>query len=74
MSIEELVLQGLRSLPREKQGEVLQFIESLKGTNGPRQRLRSLEGLWADLAIEITEDEINAARREIWSNFPRDMP
>jgi hypothetical protein len=32
--------------------------------------LRSLYGLWADL--DISADEIDEARREMWSNFPRE--
>lgn len=73
MTIEEKVLQKLRELPEEKQKEVLGFVESLKKTNEPRRPRRSLEGLWADLGIEITEEDITQARREMWGNFPRDI-
>lgn len=73
MRIEELVLERLRELPPEKQKEVLEFIESLKGKNGPQQPLRTLRGLWANLGIEITEEDIAKARREMWGNFPRDI-
>lgn len=73
MTIEEMVLVGLRELPPEKQKEVLEFVESLKERNGPRKPLRSLEGLWADLGIEITPEDIAEARREMWGNFPRDV-
>jgi hypothetical protein len=34
---------------------------------GPRQSLR---GLWQGL--DITEDDIQAARREMWGGFPRE--
>ena len=30
-------------------------------------------GLWADLNIHITEEDIAEARREMWGNFPRDI-
>jgi len=73
MTIEEMVLEKLRRLPPEKQKEVLEFAESLQQTNGPLQPLRSLEGLWADLDINITEEDISEARREMWGNFPRDI-
>ncbi|MGH9795362.1 MAG: hypothetical protein ACRD5G_11355 [Candidatus Acidiferrales bacterium] len=73
MTIEEMVLEKLRELPPEKQKEVLEFAESLKKTNGPPKSLRSLEGLWADLDINITEEDIAEARREMWGNFPRDV-
>jgi len=29
-------------------------------------------GLWADLDIGITDEDIDEARREMWGNFPRD--
>jgi len=73
MTIEEMVLQRLRELTPEKRKEVLEFAESLAQPNGPRDPLRRLRGLWADLGIEITEEDIAEARREMWSNFPRDV-
>jgi hypothetical protein len=72
MSIEQLVIERLRELPPEKQREALRLVESLKDT-GPVKPLRSAEGLWADLGIDITEEDIAEARREMWGNFPRDI-
>lgn len=73
MTIEELVLEKLRELPPEKQKAVLEFASSLENKNDDSKPLRSLEGLWADLNIEITEEDIAEARREMWGNFPRDI-
>jgi hypothetical protein len=73
MTIEEKVLEKLRDLPPEKQKEVLSFVESLKGDGGTKKPLRSLEGIWEDLNIDITEEDIAEARREMWGNFPRDI-
>jgi hypothetical protein len=73
MTIEEQVLEKLRGLPPEKQREVLDFVESLKEKNGTKTPRRSLLGLWADLNIDITEEDIAEARREMWGNFPRDI-
>ena len=73
MTIEEKVLQKLRELPPEKQKAVLGFVESLKGGNGPKRPRRSLKGLWADLGVYISEEDIAEARREMWGNFPRDI-
>ena len=73
MTIEEMVLEKLRGLPPEKQKEVLEFVKSLKPVESPKKPLRSLEGLWADLDIDITEEDIAEARREMWGNFPRDI-
>ena len=73
MTIEQQVLEKLRDLPPEKQKEVLDFVDSLKAQNAPKAPLRSLRGLWADLNIHITEEDIAEARREMWGNFPRDI-
>jgi EAL domain-containing protein (putative c-di-GMP-specific phosphodiesterase class I) len=73
MTIEQQVVEKLRELPPEKQKEVLDFVEFLKEKNGAKKHLRSLLGLWEDLNIHITEEDIAEARREMWGNFPRDI-
>lgn len=73
MNIEQQIADKLRELSPEKQKEVLAFVDSLKRESGSPKKLRSLEGLWADLEIDITEEDIAEARREMWGNFPRDI-
>jgi EAL domain-containing protein (putative c-di-GMP-specific phosphodiesterase class I) len=73
MTLEQQVLEKLRDLPPDKQKEVLEFVDFLNEKNGPKKPIRSLRGLWAGLNIQITEEDIAEARREMWSNFPRDM-
>jgi hypothetical protein len=69
MTIEQQVLEKLRNLPPEKQKEVLDFVDFLKEKGGLKKPRRSLLGLWADLNVHITEEDIAEARREMWSNF-----
>ena len=73
MTIEQQILEKLRNLPPEKQKEVLDFVDCLKEKNGTKKPGRSLLGLWADLNVHITEEDIAEARREMWGNFPRDI-
>lgn len=73
MSIEESILEKIRSLPPEKQQEVLDFVEFLQKRSLARQPRRSLRGLWADLKVDITEEDIAEVRREMWGGFPREM-
>ena len=73
MTIEQQVLEKLRDLPPEKQKEVLDFVDFLKEKNSTKKPRRSLLGLWADLNIHITEEDIAEARREMWGNFPRNI-
>lgn len=71
MTFEQQVIEKLRELPPEKQREVLEFLESIKEKNGAGKPRRSLLGLWSDLNIRISEEDIREARREMWGNFPR---
>lgn len=71
-SIEQTVVEKLRALPPEKQQEVLDFVESLEEQTASKPPRRSVKGLWADLGGDITEEDIADARREMWSNFPRE--
>ena len=72
MQIEELVLKKLRILPPERQREVLDFVEFLEQKSAPKHPRRSPKGLWADFGVDITEEDIAEARREMWGNFPRE--
>jgi hypothetical protein len=74
MTVVEKVLEGLRELPHEKQEQVLEYVQALRLENGKKAPRRSLLGLWEDLDIHITEEDIAEARREMWGNFPRDFP
>lgn len=73
MTIEETVLDKLRGLPPDKKKKVLEYVDSLQSDGGTKKPLRSLEGLLEDLNVDITEEDIAAARREMWGNFPRDV-
>ena len=70
MSIEQSLVDKLRMLPPDKQQEALDFVEFLQQKAQARQPRRSLEGLWADLGLDVTEEDIAEARREMWGNFP----
>ena len=70
-TIEEAVVAKLRELPSEKQQKVLDFARSL-GTEKKRP-LKSGYGLWKDLGISISEEDIDEARKEMWGNFPREQ-
>ena len=72
MSIEEKVVEKLHGLPPDKQKQVLEFVESLSQENGSTRSLKSLYGLWRDFSIEVSDQDIESARREMWGNFPRE--
>ncbi len=66
MSIEQEVIEKLRSLSVDQQREVLAFVESLRREPPAGQAARPLRGLWADLDISVTEEDIAEVRREMW--------
>jgi len=72
MTVAEKILEKVESLPPEKQGEVLDFAEFLANRCSEPVPLKSTFGLWADLGIDITDEDIAEIRREMWRNFPRE--
>jgi hypothetical protein len=77
MSIEQAVLETLRTLPPDKQQELLDFAESLRRESAASGSVRvephgSIVGLWDDLGLDITAEDIAEIRREMWGNLPRD--
>ena len=73
MTIEQAVLQQIQTLPIDKKQEVLDFVEFLKTKVTAKRKLRNPIGLFANLRIEINDQELTQARQEMWQNFPRDI-
>ena len=71
MSIADDVMERLRSLPPEKQRQALEYIKSLHRETAKARPRRRLKGLLSDLGLDITEEDIAQARREMWGSFPR---
>ena len=73
MSVEELVLDTLKQLPPEKQQQVLDYARSLTEP-GRKKPLRNLMGAFEDLNINITAEDIDEARREMWGPYMGEDP
>jgi Ulp1 family protease len=75
MTLKEDIYEKVETLSVREQQEVLDFAEFLhskKESNKKQKPFKSLYGLWANRGIEITEEDIDEIRREMWSNFPRE--
>lgn len=72
MTVAEKIVTQVEILPPDRQQEVLDFVEFLADRCAAHHPRRSSRGLWAGLGIEITEKDIEEARREMWANFPRE--
>ena len=72
MSIEDAVLEKLRTLPPHQKQEVLDFADFLSAKSGKARPHRNLLGIWDGLGVHITEEDIDEARKEMWGNLTRD--
>ncbi|MBI3958913.1 MAG: hypothetical protein HY328_08895 [Chloroflexi bacterium] len=76
----EFVLTMASRLALTEQLQVIQFLaERLSAATrtaakpqGHKKKSRSLRGLWADLGPGLSAEDIDASRREMLANFPRD--
>jgi len=51
---------------------MLDYVKHLREeVTQPRKPRKSGRGLWADSNIDLSAEDIDEARREVWKNFPR---
>ena len=73
MTLEQAILDAVRALPADKQQVVLDHVKHLREESSqPRKPRKSGRGLWADLNIDLSAEDIDEARREMWKNCSRD--
>ena len=70
---EQLLLRQWRSLKPDQQQVALEFVEFLHSKTTTKQPRRSLLGLCASPDAHISDEDVAEARREMWSDFPRDI-
>ena len=70
MSIEQAILEAVRTLPADKQQEVLSHVTRLREEAAPKNPFKSVKGLWADLGIALSAEDIEENQREMWKNLP----
>ncbi len=72
MTVEEVLLEQIKVLPPDLKQEAIHFVEFLQTKIQKKTPRVSLEGIWADMNVNITEKDIAEARKEMWGNFPRE--
>jgi hypothetical protein len=71
METTKMILNIVQKLPEEKRQEVLDFADFLeKRLAGPLE-FRDPEGLWTNLNVQITDDDISETGKEMWRELPR---
>lgn len=69
MTIEQAIMEAVHSLPVEQQRDVLAYADQLRHKAGRQTDFKSLEGLWEDLHISLSAEEIEENQREMWGDF-----
>lgn len=74
MTLEQCLLQKIKQLPTNRQQELLDFAEFLcqKSMYQHQLPLKTIKGLCSDFKLNLTEEDIQEARQEMWGNFPRE--
>jgi hypothetical protein len=75
MTIQQELLERLSTLPPSDQQELLRLARTLskRASTPPAKAWKSLMGAFAGSGIDITEADLDAARRDMWGDFPRDV-
>jgi hypothetical protein len=74
MSVIESLTAKVSQLPTSQQLEVLDFVEFLASKQKRKIPLHNPRGLLAEQLSDLTLEDFVAARREMWRNFPRELP
>jgi len=72
MSVEQAIIEAVRALPADKQQEILSHATRLREEAAGKKPFKNIKGLWADLGISLSAEEIEGNQREMWKNFPRE--
>lgn len=71
--IQQEVIKILGTLPPDKQQTLLTFAEFLQAqTKLPHSR-KPIKGMWSDLEIDLSDEDIKQAKQEMWGNFPKEI-
>jgi Protein of unknown function (DUF2281) len=72
MTAEEVIFAKVKVFPPNLKEEALHYVEYLETKIQPITPRVSLEGIWADMNVNVTEEDIREMRNEAWKNFPRE--
>ena len=75
-SFEEVLSLARQLPPRQKLRLIEAIVPDLAAPLAEAEErakpLRSLYGLWKDLGVDLSAEDIDAARRDMWGAFPRE--
>lgn len=69
------IRKAIDALPPRAQEELAQFIEYLQYKySSPEVRLTALGGLWADIELDITQEDVRTVREQVGDNLTSRTP
>lgn len=75
MTIQQEILERLSTLSPAEQQELLRVARSLsqRSVGNETRPWKGLMGAFGGNGIDVTAEDIDDARREMWADFPRDV-
>ena len=70
MTLEQSILDAVRTLSSERRRELLKFVDALRAKDDARAPRSDGYGLLTHLGFRLSAEEIDEARREMWAGFP----
>lgn len=61
MISEEVLLQKIKVLPPDLKQRAIEFVDSLQDETQKKNLRVSLKGIWADMNVNITEEDVREA-------------
>ncbi len=72
MTSEEVLLETFKGLSANRQQELLDYAKTLEQKEDVKKSRVSLKGIWADLNVNITDEDIRETRNEMWRGYTKD--
>ncbi|WP_227498561.1 DUF2281 domain-containing protein [Synechococcus sp. PCC 7336] len=69
----EAIARELEGLSEKQLQEVLHYARSLQQQSSCSDKQRSLYGIWKDLDIHLSEEDVTEMRREALVHFPKEF-
>ena len=72
MTVTEALIEKIKTMPASQQEELLDFADTIEMKQAVHKPLRSLQGIWSDLNVNLTEADLRQARNEMWRGYTKE--
>jgi hypothetical protein len=71
MDFADFIATRIRKWPRERQRLLARIVEEMEPENAANEK-KTVCGLWAGGGVDVTDEQIGEARREMFGGFPHE--